>query len=300
MRPSTIATAVFAALIGLAGCASGPSSDANPPAVAAAPRSGAEPAATRESVRAQFASLATDRATLERLVGARYPQLGGRKRELMVDQTAAMFASPGFADRVYDLIAPRLQGRGPMPPGMQATFQAELRNQAAALGMQLSLKGMTRLGAADQERFLRHAIGLHRSVDATTCRALVDGKLPAARLQEIELHYTAGRSDEDFAQSLALGRRAMQAELSGTPPVPQLTTAQADAAQQAWGRAILARGKAPAHKARFDRVRADAAQASDDDTCWVTLQYLEAMLDLRGKERQWQLLSYMLDTASEQ
>jgi hypothetical protein len=296
MRPTNAVAAAMVALLGLAGCASPPSAaDRSTPVVATA-----APANTREGVRAQFAAIAADRAALDRLVGARYPQLAGRKRELMVDQTAAMFASPQFADRVYDFVAPKMQGRNAMPHGAQAAFQAELRDQAAALGMQLSLKGMTRLGTGDQERFVRHAIGLHRSVDAATCRALIDGKLPATRQQEIELRYTAARSDDEFAQSLALGRRAMQAELSDAPPVPKLTQAQVDAAQKAWGRAILARGKAPADKGRFDRVRANAAEASDADTCWVTLQYLEAMLDLKGAERQWQLQSYMLDTVSEQ
>jgi hypothetical protein len=205
MRPSNFVAAAVVALVGLAGCASPPpGADRSAPAAAAA-----EPANTRDGVRAQFAAIAADRAALDRLVGARYPQLAGRKRDLMVEQTAAMFASPQFADRVYAFVAPKVQGRGAMPHGAQAAFQAELRDQAAALGMQLSLKGMTRLGASDQERFVRHAIGLHRSVDAATCRALIDGKLPATRQQEIELRYTAARSDDEFAP---------------TPPRPPMRT----------------------------------------------------------------------------
>jgi hypothetical protein len=238
---------------------------------------------------------------MERLVGARYPQFGGRKRELMVDQTIAMFNAPGFADRVHDLIAPKLQDRGrAMPPGMQAAFQAELREQAAALGQRLTLKGMTRLPAEEQERFARNAIALHQGVDAATCRALIEGKLSASRMQQVELDHSAALSETEFEQLLAMSRRAMQAELTGMPPAPQLTPAQTDAAQKAWGRAILARFKAPSDKARYERVRADQARASDADTCWVTLNYLQAMLDLRGNERRWQLQAYMNDTASEQ
>jgi len=283
----------IAAAITLGGCASPPPS-ASPPAAAhsAAPM-------TKDDVRTLFARMAADRAAMERLVATRFPQLTGRKRELMVDQSVSMFASPAFADRVYEQIAPKLQNRGPMAPGAQAGFQAELRDQAAALGQRIVLKGITRLGPDDQERFARHAVALHRSVDAATCRALIDGKLSATRMQQIELDHGASLDDAAFEQSMAMNRRAMQAELAASPPVPQLTPEQANAAQVAWGRAILARGKAPAAGARFDRVRADRTKASDADVCWVTLQYLEAMFDLRGKERIWQLQSYMLDTASE-
>lgn len=258
------------------------------------------PVLTKEELRTQFAKVATDRAALDKLMGSRYPQLTGRKRELMVDQAAAMFASPAFADRVHDLVAPKFAARGTLALGAQVAFQNEVRDQAAALGMRLTLKGLTRLGPADQERFARHAIALHRSVDAPTCRALIEGTLSASRVQEIEIGHSASRSDAEFEQSLAMNRRAMQAELTGTPSVPELTPQQVETAKLAWGRAILARGKAPAAKARFDRYNADRAAASDADACFVTLQYLEAMLDLRGKERIWQLQSYMQDAASEQ
>jgi hypothetical protein len=61
---------------------------------------------------------------------------------------------------------------------------------------------------------------------------------------------------------------------------------------------MLERFKAPQSKARFDRVRTDRSKASDADVCWVTLQYLEAMLDLRGNERAWQLQTYAIETAT--
>jgi outer membrane murein-binding lipoprotein Lpp len=285
-----IVCGTVSAWLALAGCAS-----PAPPAATVA-----EAPMDQEALRAHFARMAADRAAMERLVSARYPQFGGRKRELMVDQTIAMFHAPGFADRVHDLIAPKLHGRGAaMPPGMQAAFAAELREQAAALGQQLTLKGMTRLPMEEQERFARNAIALHQGVDAATCRALIDGKVSATRMQQVEVTHSASLPDAEFEKLLAMSRRAMQAELAGAPPAPQLTPVQADAAQKAWGRAILARFKAPADKARYERVRADSERASDADTCWVTLHYLQAMLDLRGNERRWQLQSYMNDTASE-
>jgi hypothetical protein len=281
-----------AAMLALGGCAS-PSSP--PPAAATA-----EAPMDKQALRAMFARMAADRETMERLVGARYPQFGGKKRALMVDHSIAMFTAPGFADRVHDLIAPKLAGRGgTMPPGMQAAFQAELREQSAALGQQLTLKGMTRLPVEEQERFARNAIALHQGVDAATCRALIDGKLSASRMQQVELDHSAALTDAEFEKLLAMNRRAMLAELVGTPPAPQLTSAQIDASATAWGRAILARFKTPADKARYERVRADRERASDADTCWVTMNYLQAMLDLRGNERRWQLQSYMNDTASE-
>jgi hypothetical protein len=137
-------------------------------------------------------------------------------------------------------------------------------------------------------------------VDAATCRALIDGKLSATRMQQVELDHSASLPDAEFEKLLAMSRRAMQAELANAPPAPQLSAAQAEAAQKAWGRAILARKKAAGAQARFERFDRDGERASDTDTCWVTLQYLEAMLDLRGNERRWQLQSYMVDTASEQ
>ena len=292
MHRSIFASAALCALLGLAGCAGAPTTAATP-AATAAPLS-------KEGLRTTLANIAADRAALDKLMSARYPQLTGRKRELMVDQAAEMFRSPAFADRVYDLVAPKFAGRGAMPPGAQVAFQSEVREQSAALGMQLTLKGMTRLGSAEQEQFTRDAIALHRSVDAPTCRAMIDGKLPAARLQEIELNQNASRSDAEFEKALAKNRRAMQAELAGTAPVTVLTAQQVEAARQAWGRAILARSKVPAAKARFARYNADSAKASDADVCFVTMQYLEAMLDLRGNERIWQLQSFMQDTASEQ
>jgi hypothetical protein len=297
--PRIGAVLVLCATLWLTGCASTPPATPNAPNAGTA--SNAQPM-TRDSVRAQFAKMANDRAALDKLVAARFPQLTGRKQALMTDQVAATFASPAFADRTYDLLAPKLQGQRPMAPGAQVAFQAAIRDQGAALGMRLTLRGMTRLGADDQERFARHAIALHRSVDASTCRAMIDGKLGATRLQEIEQNFGASLSDAEFEQSLALSRRAMQAELAGQPPVPQLTTAQSEAASLAWGRAILKRSAAPpaANKARFANYAADRAKASDADMCWVNLQYLEAMFDLRGQERAWQLQSYMVDTASDE
>ena len=56
----------------------------------------------------------------------------------------------------------------------------------------------------------------------------------------------------------------------------------------------------PVNKARFASYHAGRAKACDAEVCWVTLQYLDAMFDLRGKERVWQLQSYMNDAASEQ
>jgi hypothetical protein len=159
---------------------------------------------------------------------------------------------------------------------------------------------MTRLPTEEHERFARNAIALHKGVDAATCRALIDGKLSATRMQQIELDHSASLSDAEFETLLLMSRRAMQAELADTPPTPQLTPAQVEAAQKAWGRAILARKKAPGAQARFARFDKDKERASDADACWATLQYLEAMLDLRGNERRWQFQSYMLDTASEQ
>lgn len=294
------AATVTAALVG---CASTPADSPSTPAAAAQPSAAGTPSApdavSRESVRTMFARLAGDRAALERMVGARYPQLSGRKRELMIDQVAAMFGSPAFADRTFDLVEPKLRERANAPVGSQVVLQAQLREQAAALGMQLTLKGMTRLGPQDQERFARDALELHRSVDAATCRALIDGKVTAAQMQEIELRFQTSRSDAAFEQSLAMSRRAMQAELADSPPVGTLTPQQAEAAQRAWGRAILARSNAPVNKARFARYKADTSAASDADACWAALQYLEAMFDLRGNERVWQLRSYMLETAGQ-
>jgi hypothetical protein len=283
------------ATLWLSGCGNAPPATQSALAVPDAP------AVTREGLRAQFAQLAIDRAALDKMVATRFSLLTGRKRELMVDHVAAMFASPAFADRTYDLVASKLQGQRSMPTGAQVAFQAAIREQAAALGVQLTLRGMTRLGADEQERFARYAIALHRSVDASTCRAMIDSTLAPTRLQEIEMAFSASRSDAEFEQSLATSRRAMQAELADQPPVPELTKAQSEAASAAWGRAILKRSAAPpVNKARFASYNADRAKASDAEVCWVTLQYLEAMFDLRGKERAWQLQSYMNDTASEQ
>lgn len=293
------ALAVFGAT--LWGCATAPETTPPPPEAQSPPAAAARAAepVTRESLRSAFARIAADRAALDKLIGTRYPSLTGRKRELMADQAAAMFAHPAFADRTYDLIAPELQGRAGMPVGARVAFEGQIRDRAAALGMQLTLKGMLRLGAEDHERFLRFAIGLHRSVDAATCRALIDGQLPPGRMQEVELGYMASRSDAEFEQTIAMNRRAMLAELSDAPAVPQLTVPQAEAARKAWGRAILARSKVPAHKARFERYQSDPDKASDGDACWAALQYLEAMLDLRGEVRTWQLRAYMQDAAQD-
>lgn len=253
---------------------------------------------SKEDMRRIFAGYANDRQRVASAMGQRYGQLKGRKREIMLDHAAAMFAMPEFADRVHALIAPKLLASAAPTSGAQSKTMALLSEQAAALGMQLAIQGLTRMGPDEQEQFIRIAIDLHSAVDASTCRAMIDGKLPALRMQQLELDFHAARSDTQFEQTMAMNRRAMLAELKDTPAVPRLTAEQVRAGRSAWGRAIRARVYTPEDVARMERVHTDSAGASDADVCSVTLQLLNALLDLRGDDRVWQLQSYMLQTAA--
>lgn len=282
--------------LGLAACANpgapnAPTPSASTTASAAAP-------ASREDIAQLFQKLSQDRPALERMVEQRFGMLTGRKRDLMVEHLAQMFTTPGFADAVHELVAPMLARRADTP-GAAAGQLAAIRENAAALGMRLTQRGLVRLPPADQERFLRDAIELHRGIDARTCRALVDDTMSPQDMQLVELRHNASRPDAQFEATLALARRAMRAELANQPARPAYTDGQREAGERAWGRAINTRMKAPGVRQRLDRIQADPKAASDADVCWQAVFYLEAMLDIRGPERTWQLHNFVRDLAGD-
>ncbi len=304
-----VAVSTLLAALMLAGCGTTPQpvppsvavplpAAAPPSTPASKPPGNAEPTISKPALRELFSKMAANRADMEKRVLAQYPVLTGRKLDAMVRHLSEMFTDPAFADRVHDTLASKTNRAGTTPLGLAAMDRAATSEQAAALGMQITLKGLTRLGPDDQSRYVRHAIALHRSVDVATCRAMIDSKLSARRMQETELRFTAARSDAEFEEGLAMSRRAMRAELQNSPAAPVLTWQQIDAAQAAWGRSIAARvGATPESQARLDRFKQSRAQAADADVCLVTIDFLEAMLDMKGAERVWQLQYYAELTA---
>jgi hypothetical protein len=247
---------------------------------------------TRDTLRAQLAQAAEFAATLEGQVGVLFPQLSPRKRELLAKQTAWMFAAPAFAERLYERVAPLAN---------DDTRSADVHAQAGALGALVMARGMARLGVDDQARFVRKTLDFLRHVDATSCRAALDGTLHPERASQLEMAFNVSRSDAEFEQDVALQGLALRAELETSAPLPKLGPQQEQAAEAAMQRAFAERRRLPANRLEFERFdRAAPGLEADADACWFGLQYIDAMLsDVHGEARTWQLQRYVSALAGE-
>ena len=226
----------------------------------------------------------SDPVKVDALLVKAYGQVSEAKMVLLRRNLRAIIDNDRYYEHLTNMALPMLQAK--VPTG-------KIREVINSSFMTVQAKGLRRLSEDDHMYFIAYTARFMGEMPLDMCKRVANGAMSEQESAYLERKYLGTRSDEEFRGIADLYLRAIQAELSESPSLPQFTNAQKTAAQSIFDDAVLKRMYRQMSAAQADRILGDLSAASPAEVCAFSMDVFRTLVEMPAPFRRWQLQSFL-------
>lgn len=232
----------------------------------------------------------SDQSKLDALLIKIYGQVSEPKMTLLRRNVRAIVDNDRYYDHLANMAVPMIQAKVPL---------AKVKEVINSSLLTIQVKGLRRVAEQDQMVFIAHTARFMGDLPLDVCKRVANAGMGEQEAIYLERKFLGSRSDEEFRVVADMYLRAIQAELSESPSVPEFTDAQKSSAQSIFDDGLLNRMYKRLSAADTSRVLNDLPKASSAEVCAFSLDVFRTMLEMPAPFRRWHLQAFIEDAVTE-
>jgi hypothetical protein len=249
----------------------------------------ADAAATMAVLEQKMREVWNDDAVVNKLVRAKYPRMSEEQYAVLREHLKFVVLNEDVLQRLV----------ASLTPAVTAKFSRnEMQSYMAEVGLDLQVKGLSRLSDDDMVLLLSMTHDLMKWMPADVCKMSALNQLNALQMQALEAGWMSTLPIERFQQILAMYRRAILAEAANYPARRSLTESQRELVKKALGDAVWKQFAASGNADIAFKVVGDIKGHEPAQVCSVMLDIIKAHIDMEGLVGKWAVMGFVESMAS--